>query len=68
MLSIHTGLRKWNKKYRFHIILSDMNPLGIKQPCLTVAKNEVMFEKYRIALKQDKYAIDIKGEDAINRN
>ena len=33
-----------------------------------IAKNEVLFEKYRIALKQDKDAIDIEGEDAINRN
>ena len=68
MLRIHTGLRKWNKNYRFHIILSDMNPLGIKQPCLTIAKNEVLFEQYRISLKRDKDAIDIDREDAINRN
>ena len=32
------------------------------------AKNEVLFEKYRVALKREKYAIDIEGEDAINRN
>ena len=44
-----------------------MNPLGIKEPCLTIAKNEVLFEQYRISLKRDKYAIDIDGEDAINR-
>ena len=68
MLRIHTGLRKWTKKDRFHIIIRDMNPLGIDQPCFTIAKNEVLFEKYRIALKRDKYAIDIDGEDEINRN
>ena len=68
MLRIHTGLRKWNKKDRFHIILKDINPLGSEQPCLMIAKNEVLFEQYRIALKRDKYAIDIDGEDAINRN
>ena len=45
-----------------------MNPLGIKQPCLTIANNEVLFEKYRIDLKRDKDAIDIDGEDAINGN
>ena len=33
-----------------------------------IAKNEVLFEQYRIALKLDKYAIDIEGEDAINCN
>ena len=66
MLRIHTGLRKWNKKDWFHIILSDKNPLGIKQPCIMIAKNKVLFEKYRIALKQEKYAIDIDGDDAID--
>ena len=68
MLRIHTGLQKWNKNDRFHIILSDMNLLGIKQPCIMIAKNEVLFEQYRIALKRDKDAIDIEGEDEIKRN
>ena len=68
MLRIHTGLQKWNKKDRFHIILSDNNPLGIKQPCIMIANNEVLFEQYRIALKRYKDAIDIEGEDAINCN
>ena len=45
-----------------------MNPLVIDQPCLTIANNEVLFETYRIALKRDKDAIDIDGEDAINSN
>ena len=31
-----------------------------------IAKNEVLFEQYRIALKQYKDTIDIEGEDAIN--
>ena len=43
-----------------------MNPLGIKQPCLTIANNEVLFEQYRIAIKRDKYAIDINGNVAID--
>ena len=68
MLGIHTGLQKWTKKDRFHIILRYMNPLGIQQQCHTIANNEVLFEKYRIAIKRDKYAIDIDGEDAINSN
>ena len=33
-----------------------------------IAKNAVLFEQYRISLKRDKYAIDIEGRDAINRN
>ena len=45
-----------------------MNSLGIKQPCIIIAKNEVLFEQYIIALKRDKDTIDIGGEDAINRN
>ena len=68
MLRIHTGFWKWNKNDRFHIILSNMNSLGIKQPCIMISKNEVLFEGYRISLKRDKYAIDIDGEDEIKRN
>ena len=66
MLRIHTGLRKWNKKDRFRIFLRDKNPLGIKQPCIMIAKNKVLFEQYIIAPKRDKDAIDIDGNDAIN--
>ena len=61
MLRIHTGLRKWNKNDQFHIIISDMNPLGIKQPCLMVAKNEVLFEQNRISLKREKMQLILKG-------
>ena len=68
MLRIHTGLRKCTNKDRFNIILNNINPLGIDQPCLTIANNELMFEKYRIALKRDKYEIDIDGDDAIDSN
>ena len=39
MLRIHTGLRKWNKKDRFHNILCDKNPLGFKQPCIICNNN-----------------------------
>ena len=43
-----------------------MNPLGIDRPCLEIASNAFLFEKYRIALKRDKDAIDIDGNDAID--
>ena len=33
-----------------------------------IAKNEVLFEQYIIALERDKDAIDIEGEDKIKRN
>ena len=68
MLRIHTGLRKQNKKDRFHIFLRDKNPLGIKQPCIIIAKNEVLFEQYRISIKRDKDAIGIEGKDEIKHN
>ena len=43
-----------------------MNPLGIDCPCLMIASNNLLFEKYRIALKRDKSEIDIDGNDAID--
>ena len=43
-----------------------MSPLGIDRPCLEIASNELLFEKYRIALKRDKDAIDIDWNDAID--
>ena len=33
-----------------------------------IAKIEVLFEQYIISHKRGKYAIDIEGEDEINRN
>ena len=42
--------------------------MGIDQPCIKIANNEVLFEKYRMALKQDKDAIEIQGDGAIKRN
>ena len=66
MLSIRTGLRKWTKNDRSHILLKKMNPLGIDRPCLEIASNELLFEKYRIALTWDKDEIYIDGDDAID--
>ena len=40
--------------------------MGIKKPCIMITKNEVLFEQYKIALKWDKYAIDIDGDYAID--
>ena len=68
MLRIHTGLSKWTKNDQFHIILNNKNPLWINRPCLKISSNELLFEKYIIALKRDKDAIDIDGEDAIDSN
>ena len=57
MLRIHTGLLRWNKMDQFLMLLRNKNPVGINQPCIKIAKNEVLFEKYRMALKRDKDAI-----------
>ena len=65
MLRIHTGLRKWNKKYQYHILLSNNNPMGIDQPCIKIEDNEVLFETYRMALKRDKDATTIQKDDVI---
>ena len=42
--------------------------MGIDKPCINIANNEVLFEKYRMALQRDKYAIEIQGDDAIKCN
>ena len=44
------------------------NLVGINGPCIMIAQNEVFFEKHRMALKRDKYAIEIQGDDEIKRN
>ena len=68
MLSIHTGLGKWNNKNVYHIHLRKNNPIVIDQPCIKVANSEVLLEEYRISLKQDKDAIEIQKDDIIKRN
>ena len=68
MLRIHTGLRKWNKEDVYDKHLRKINPIGIDIPCIKIAKSELLFEKYRMALKRDKDAIEFQKDDAINRN
>ena len=50
------------------MLLRDNNPLGINRPCINIARNEVLFEKYIMDLKREKDAIDIQGDDTIKRN
>ena len=45
-----------------------VNPIGIHRPCIKIEKSELLFEKYRMALKRDKDAIEIQKDDAINCN
>ena len=44
------------------------NPFEIGKPCIIIAGRELLFEQYRMALKQDKYDIEVKNDDAIKRN
>ena len=60
MLRIHTGLRKWNKNNVYHIHLRENNPIGIDQPCIKIANSEVLFQKYRMALKREKKTLKFK--------
>ena len=50
------------------MLLRDKNTVGINRPCIKITKNEVLFEKYIMALKRDKDAIAIQKDDAIKRN
>ena len=68
MLRIHTGLRKWNKKSVYDKHLREINPIGIDEPCIKIAKSELLFEIYIMALKRDKDAIEIQKDDVIKRN
>ena len=36
-----------------------MNPFDISKPCIKIAKSEVLFEKYRMALNREKYEIEV---------
>ena len=44
-----------------------MNPFGIGKPCIIIARRELLFEAYIMALKQEKYYIEVHNDDAINR-
>ena len=45
-----------------------MNPFEIGKPCMIIARRELLFEKYRMDLKWDKYEIEVQNYDAIKRN
>ena len=68
MLRIHTGLRKWNKKNVYDKHLRKINPIGINIPYIKIAKSEILFEIYIMALKRYRDAIEIQKDDAIKRN
>ena len=45
-----------------------MNPFEIGRPCIIIARRELLLEQNRMALKRDKYDIEVQNYDAINRN
>ena len=45
-----------------------MNPFDIGKPCINIVKRKMLFEKYRIDIKQDKYYIEVWYDDAIKRD
>ena len=45
-----------------------MNPFDISVICINIAKSELLFEKYRMDLNQEKYDIDVRNDDAIKHN
>ena len=45
-----------------------MNPFEIGKPCIIISGREILFEGYRMALKRDKYDIEVQNDDSIKRN
>ena len=45
-----------------------MYSCDIGVPCIKIAKSDLLFEKYRMALNQDKYNIEVLNDDAIKCN
>ena len=68
MLRIHTILRKSSKKNVYDLHLKKTNPFDIGKPCIIIARRELLFEEYRMALKREKYDIEVQNDDAIKRN
>ena len=68
MLRINNGLREWSKTNIFDLHLKKMNPFGIHEPCIKIAKNELIFEQYIMALNRGKYDIEVRNDDVIKRN
>ena len=45
-----------------------MNPFDISKQCIKIEKSELFFEKYRMALKREKYYIEVRDDDTIKHN
>ena len=67
MLRIHTVFRKWSRRNVFDLHLK-MYLFDIRVPCIKIEMSELLFEKYRMDLNQDKNDIEVRNDDAIKRN
>ena len=61
-------MQKWSKINIFDIHLMIINQFGIHEPCIRIAKNQLIFEQYTMALNWEKYDIEIQNDDAIKCN
>ena len=68
MLRIHTGLQIFSKKNVYALHLKKMNSFKIGKSFIIIARIELLFKEYRIALKRVKYHIEVQNDDAIKRN
>ena len=59
MLRIHTGLRKWIYANEFDPNLKN-NPFDICVPCIKISNDELLFEKYRMALNWENMTLGFK--------
>ena len=59
---------KWIKTSIFELNLKKTNPFDIHEPCINLAKNDLIFEQYRMNLNREKYCIEVRNDDAIKRN
>ena len=45
-----------------------MNPFEIGKPCIIIARREMLFKQYIMALKRDKYDIEVQNDDVMKRD
>ena len=50
------------------LILKKKNSFEIGKPCIIITRRELLFEKYRMAIKQYKYDIEVQNDDTIKYN
>ena len=67
MLSIHSGLRELSKTNVYELHLLKMHLFDISKPYINIENSELLFEQNIIALKRDKYYIEVRDDDTIKR-